>query len=404
MRVLFLHQNYPGQFVHLESALRREGGHELVAVVPASHPRPILIPRRTYAFDPERVRTSVRLAETYTRCVARGAAAAGALYALREEGFIPDVVLAHPGWGESLFVRDVWPDCRLIAHAEFYYTEAGAGFDPQINGRPDPRFRIELRTRNAAMTLALLDADVGVAPTPWQASVFPDYLRQKLQVAHEGIDTSLARPDPNASLRIERIGTTLRAGDEVVTFVNRDLEPHRGFHVFMRALPEILARRPKAHAIIVGADGHAYGPPPKSGKSWKETLLEEVGARLDPSRTHFTGRVAYGDLIRLLQLSAAHVYLTYPYVLSWSMLDAMSAGALVIGSKTTPVEDVIRHGDNGLLVDFLDSQGLAETVIETLAHPERYRDLRSAARRTIEQRFDLQSICLPRWRRLLEAS
>jgi glycosyltransferase involved in cell wall biosynthesis len=403
VRVLFLHQNYPGQFLHVETALRRQGGHDLMAVVPTTNDRKILIPHRTYAYDPKRVRTSVRLADHYTQRVARGAAAAGELYALRAEGFEPDVVVAHPGWGESLFVRDVWPKCRLIVHAEFYYTEAGVGFDPGILGPVDPRYGMDLRTRNAAMTLALLDADRGVAPTPWQASVFPPVLREKLEVLHEGIDTRVARPSAEAQIRLGRHGEPLRPGDEVITFVNRNLEPHRGFHIFMRALPLVLARRPAARVVIVGGDGHSYGPPPAPGKGWRQVILAELGDKLDMSRVHFVGRTSYQTLIELFQVSAAHVYLTYPFVLSWSMLDAMSAGALVIGSRTQPVEDVIEHGKNGVLVDFFDVEGLADAVTDALANPDRYRSVREAARGTVEERFDLQSVCLPRWLELIGA-
>jgi len=403
MRILFLHQNFPGQFLHVAAALGRQGGHDLLAVVPEGHNGRIPIPRRTYRFDLKRVQTSVRLARHYTERVARGAAVASVLYGLRAEGYEPDVVLAHGGWGEALFVRDVWPACRLIVHAEFHYTDVGVGFDPEILGGVDPRYRIDLRTRNAAMTLALLDADRGVAPTPWQASVFPAFLRDKLEVVHEGIDTRLARPSANAEVRLGQEGPTLRPGDELITFVNRNLEPHRGFHIFMRALPHILARRPAARAVIVGGDAHSYGPPPTSGKSWKAVMLAEVGHALDLSRVHFVGRTPYPTLLQLFQVSAAHVYLSYPYVLSWSVLDAMSAGALVIGSRTQPVEDVIEHGRNGVLCDFFDVAGLADAVTDALAHPARYAAIRQAARRTIEQRFDLESVCLPRWLELLGA-
>lgn len=322
---------------------------------------------------------------------------ADTLFALRDEGFAPDVVLAHGGWGESLFVRDVWPACRLIVHAEFYYTDVGVGFDPDILGPVDPRYGIDLRTRNAAMTLALLDADKGVAPTPWQASVFPPFLRDKIEILHEGIDTRQAKPSADAYIQLGEGGAKLRPGDEVITFVNRNLEPHRGFHVFMRALPQILARRPSARAVIVGGDDHSYGPPHASGESWKQAMRAEVGAQLDASRVHFVGRTPYPTLLALLQVSAAHVSLTYPFVLTWSMLDAMSCGALVVGSRTPPVEDVIEHGRNGLLCDFFDVPGIADAVVNALGHSARYAAIRQSARCTVEQRFDLETVCLPRW-------
>jgi glycosyltransferase involved in cell wall biosynthesis len=334
--------------------------------------------------------------------IARGAAVAAKLHDLKAAGYTPDVIIAHGGWGESLFVRDVWPKVRLIAHAEFYYTDAGVGFDPEITGVPPPLYGVDLRARNAGMTLALLDADCGIAPTPWQASVFPEDLRSKLAVVHEGIDTDLVAPKPDARIRVAG-GAVLTREDEVVTFVNRNLEPHRGFHTFMRALPSLLTRRPKARVIIVGGTGHSYGPPPRSGGSWKDVLLKELDGRLDLSRIHFVGRVPYPTLVRLFQVSSAHVYLTYPFVLSWSMLEAMSAGAPIVGSRTAPVEDVIVHGENGLLRDFFDPEGLAESVVSLLTDRALARRLGDAGRDTVKARFDLRTVCLPQWLEIIGA-
>ena len=201
---------------------------------------------------------------------------------------------------------------------------------------------------------------------------------------------------------MESAGLQLRHGDEVVTFVSRDLEPYRGYHIFMRALPRILERRPNAQAIVVGGDKVSYGPAPPAGKSWKGIFFDDVRDRLDPDRVHFVGRVPHRALLSLLQVSAAHVYLTYPFVLSWSMLEAMSAGALVIGSNTPSVEEVITHGRNGILCDFFDADGIADAVVSALAHPARYQALRDAGRRTIVERFDLQRVCLPAWLALLD--
>ena len=404
MRILFLHQNFPGQFLHVAAALKRQGGHELLAVVPETNTRPRLGPTHTNRFDPAGARTNVPLAGHYAQRAARGAAVAQILLALRREGFAPDLVVGHGGWGETLFVRDVWPDARILLHAEFFYSATGAdaGFDPEFAGTPHDLFPLQVRARNTAMALALLDADRGVAPTLWQASRFPDALRSKVAVVHEGIDTDLVRPSPSAGVRLDRNGgITLRPGDEVVTFVSRNLEPHRGYHVFMRALPAILAQRPQAQVAIVGGDEASYGPRPASGQSWKQVFLHEVRDRIDLSRVHFVGRIPYATLVQLFQVSAAHVYLTYPFVLSWSMLDAMSAGALVVGSRTPPVEEVIEDGRNGVLRDFFDADGIADAVVDALANPSRYRAVREAARRTVVERYDLRRVCLPAWLRLL---
>jgi glycosyltransferase involved in cell wall biosynthesis len=404
VHILFLHQNFPGQFRQVATALRQQSGHELLALVPAGLDGPQIIPVRTYPFDPRHARTNIPLAKYYTDRVARAAAVASAARTLKEEGFTPDIVLGHGGWGETLFVRDIWPHCRVLLYAEYFYAaeNSDVDFDPELfPGPANDSLRMELRVRNASMTVALLDADQGIAPTAWQASLFPPALRDKIAVLHEGVDTGLICPAQNTEMRLHAADRRLRPGDEVVTFVSRDLEPYRGYHIFMRALPDILRQRPNARAVIVGGDKVSYGPPSPSGKSWKDIFFEEVRDRLDVDRVHFVGRVPHRVLLDLLRVSAAHVYLTYPFILSWSMLEAMSAGALVIGSRTPPVEEVITHGRDGILCDFFDIDGIADAVVDALEHPDKYRALREAGRRTVIDRFDARGVCVPAWLALL---
>lgn len=405
MRALFLHQNFPAQFVHVAQALKRAGGHELLALVPESNKRPRLVPTRTYGFDPARVPPSSPLAGHYAARVARGEAVVGAMQMLKAEGFHPDLVIGHGGWGETLFVKDVWPAARLLLHAELCYAAEGGdvGFDPEFPAPDLMTTRLRARTRNTAMLQALLDADLAVAPTRWQADSFPAALRPRISVVHEGIDTDLVRPDQGANVTLRREGITLRPGNEVVTYVARNLEPYRGYHVFMRALPAILARRPNARVVIVGGDGVSYGAAPPASTTWRQHFLDEVAGRLDMARVHFVGHVPHPVFVRLMQVSAAHVYLTYPFVLSWSVLEAMSAGALVVGSRTPPVEEVIEDGRNGVLRGFFDADGIADVVTEALACPERFTLLRTAARRTVVEQFDLRRVCLPAWLRLIGA-
>lgn len=407
MRILIIHQNFPGQFLHIVHALKQAGRHELMAVTHAENKRAPLIPTRTYAFEPDRLKAQP-FVDHYAQRVARALAVAELLMAMWREGYRPDLVIGHGGWGETLFVKDVWPDTKIILHAEFYYDAEGSdvGFDPEFG--PDPRSdasaRYKIRTRNAAMLQALTDADQGVAPTRWQASRFPENLRQKIAVLHEGIETDRAKPDPAASVTLSRDGLTLRPGDEVITFVNRNFEPYRGYHIFMRALPEILRSRPRAHVILIGGDGVNYGAAAPNGGSWRKIFLDEVRADIDMTRVHFVGKLPHPTFLRVLQVSAAHVYLTYPFVLSWSMLEAMSVGALVIGSATPPVEEVMQHGRNGLLVPFFDTNALAERVVDVLAKPQFFSDLRIEARQSILAVYDLKRVCLPAWLRLIETT
>ncbi len=213
------------------------------------------------------------------------------------------------------------------------------------------------------------------------------------------MDVNHVAPDPNASYRLH-FGRILTPADEVVTFVARNLEPLRGYHTFMRALPRILDRRPRAHVLIVGGHGTPYGAEPPPGQTWQGIFLKGVATRIDPRRVHFTGSLLHADYLRILQISSAHVYLTYPFVLSWSMIEAMSAGCLVIGSDTPPVREVI-DGSNGILVPFFDIEQLSERVIEALAHPRRFAEFRARARHTAVEQFDVERKCLPQLLRLL---
>jgi glycosyltransferase involved in cell wall biosynthesis len=285
----------------------------------------------------------------------------------------------------------------MQSYSEFYYRTDGAdvGFDPEFGGETFESGAMA-HTKNAAMLLALATADRGVAPTAWQRSVFPDELHGRIDVVHDGVDTVAVKPDRKAFIRLGKGRLTLRPGDEVITFVNRNLEPYRGYHVFMRALPAILAARPKARAILVGANGVSYGRAAPEGQTWKDIFLGEVMDRLDMSRVHFVGQVPHSTFVNVLQVSAAHVYLTYPFVLSWSMLEAMAAGCLVVASDTPPVTEVIRDGENGLLFPFFDTDALSRRVIEGLAKPKRFRQVRERARADIVERYDLRTRCLPR--------
>lgn len=403
MKILLVHQNFPGQFLYLAPELTRRG-HEVVALTDSLNKRESEVRTLRYRHDPPPVDPQVcRLGRNYTTQSDRGVTVARACLRLRREtGYVPDVIFGHSGWGETLFLKEVWPEAKLIVYAEFYYRGHGAdvGFDPEAGDGSFDQILIA-QGRTAHLGQALLHADAGVSPTEWQASTYPPALRRTIDVIFDGVDSTAVKPDPAASVTLPG-GHVLRAGDEVLTFVNRNLEPYRGYHSFMRALPAVMAARPQAQVVIVGGDEVSYGPPPKDGRRWKDIYLDEVKDRLDLSRVHFMGKVPYPTFVSLMQVSRAHAYLTYPFVLSWSMLEAMSAGALVIGSDTAPVREVIRHGENGLLVDFFDIAGWSRTLIEALEAPERFLPLRTAARQTVLEKYDLRSVCLPRMVAMVE--
>lgn len=391
-KFLFLHQNFPAQFVHVARALAQQG-HEVVAL--GIEGRPVEGVRYIrYAPRPQQRRPADPItADFEVKCI-RALACTQAMEKLRGGGFVPDVIVAHPGWGEALFCKDVWPRARLVVYAEFFYNAEGADylFDPEF-AQDSLVQRARLRIKNTVHLHALSTADTLYAPTAWQRDRLPAEYRARTHVMFDGIDTARAAPDPQASIQLARAGLRLAHGDEVVTFVNRNLEPYRGFHVFMRALPEILARRPRAHCVIVGRDAVSYGAAPASGGSWREALLREVGSRLPMDRVHFLGALPYADYLRVLQVSACHVYLTYPFVLSWSCMEALSTGCTVVASRTGPVQEVITDGETGRLFDFFDVAGLAQTAVEVLEDRPGHAHLGRAARALMQRDYDIAT-CL----------
>lgn len=396
MKILFVHQNFPGQFPHLAPALEARG-HHVLALTTETNSRPSPVKVLKYR-KPAEVTIEPRLTRMYADCAERGLKAALAARQLRaRHNYVPDVIFGHSGWGETLFLKEVWPEARLLVYAEMMYQTSGldTDFDPEF-ARPAFESRVSTTARSAHLIQSMVQADAALSPTEFQAATFQPEFRPKITVCHDGIDTARVCPDPQARLAIPGTDLVFKPGDEVISFVNRSLELYRGYHSFLRALPEVLAARPGAHAVLIGEEGQSYGAAPGGGRSWKQIFLEEVKDRLDLSRVHFLGRVPYPTYLSLLQVSRVHAYLTYPFVLSWSLMESLAAGCHVIGSDTAPVREVIRPGENGQLVDFFDIKGWSARLIEALAEPERFAGLRAQARADIVARYDLQSVCLPR--------
>ena len=391
MRLLFVHQNFPGQYRHLAAHNAAQPGNEVVAVGEKSNlqrlgPQVPGVKLMGYtlqerSFDP--------FEGAVQKAIHRGRALAGGAASLRRSGFRPDVIFAHIGWGEALFLKDVFPEARLLLYCEFFYRSRGAdmGFDPEFP--PTAEKLLRLRVMNAPLLMSLDASDWGQVPTQWQRRQFPDVHRARMTVAHDGIDTDLIAPG--------------QPGDEeLITYVARNLEPYRGFHVFMRAIPEIQRRRPKARIAIVGGDEVSYSARLPEGQTYRARLLRELDGRIDLSRVHFLGKLPYRRYLEVLSKSSVHVYLTYPFVLSWSLLEAMASGCLVLGSRTPPVEEVIRDGENGLLVDFFSTEAIAQKIDSALEMQKELRPLREAARRTVVERYDLRRVCLPAQLALVE--
>lgn len=364
MRVLFVHQNFPGQFRHIAAYLAKQPGFDVLAI--GRDTAPGLPGVRIIRYKPHRGvdQATHSYVRSFEDAVLHGQQTLRLFMDLKAKGYRPDVIVAHPGWGETLYAKDAFPKARLIHFCEYYYHSHGAdaNFDPEFP--LDMNGTARIRTRNALHLLNLENCDVGIAPTKWQHSLHPVAYHEKIQVIHEGIDTKNLRPDPNAELRLPN-GTVLKTGMPIVTYVARNLEPYRGFHTFMRALPELLKQHLTCQVVIVGGDGVSYGSAPKDAPNWRVKMLRENP--MDLSRVHFLGKLPYEIYKKVLQISAIHIYLTYPFVLSWSLLEAMATGCLIVASDTAPVREVITDGENGVLVGGFNSNELAATMANSLA-------------------------------------
>ncbi len=394
MRILFIHPNFPAQFRHIAALLGRKG-HDCVFLT-ANARKDWTIPgvRRLF-YKPSEQREAKGPFSILRQNEAHAEAVLRACVDLRHSGFIPDLVYGASGWGGTWFVRDVFPQTRIAGYFEWFYHPDSADARFGSTQPPDLKNRVSLRLRNTVILNDLCACDLCITPSAWQKSQFPSPLREKMQVLHDGIDTGYFSPKA-APINIP--GLALRGDEPIITYATRGMEPYRGFPQFMQALALILAAHPQAHAVIAGEERVCYGSPRPDGKSWKEYMLGQV--QLPQERVHFTGGLPYEHYRQLLRNSSVHIYLTRPFVLSWSMLEAMACGCLVVASDTEPVREVIGRGHNGLLCDFFSARAIATTVLQALDQGEKLQPLREEARKTIEARYALQDI-LPRLEQIL---
>jgi glycosyltransferase involved in cell wall biosynthesis len=407
MKILFIHQNFPGQFKFLASKLAKLG-HEVRALTVRSDSKSaeVGVEVRKYQLVRSSIKDQNPLLQDFETKIIRAESCLLECLKLKETEYSPDVVIAHAGWGESLFIKECWPRTKLGIYCEYFYRFKGGdvGFDKEI--QPNVSYEeSKLRLKNINNRLHFEIADSAISPTQWQADTYPSPYREKITVIHDGIDTKKCAPDQHAYLIINKAGEELRLtkGDEVITFVNRNLEPYRGFHIFMRAIPKILQAIPNAKVLIIGGSKVSYGFAPEKARfgfdNWKDIFINEVAPNLSEQNwknIYFLGHVEYQNYLNILQISMVHVYLTYPFVLSWSMLESMSVGCALVASNTPPVQEVVINGFNGELVDFFDHQELADKVISLINDPEKRNLLSKNARQTIVDSYDLETVCLPK--------
>ncbi len=421
MKILLVHQNFPGQYLNLARYMASSKDNIVVGLGESKHIDSIgAIPEITtvgYATPQPGNPATHSYLRNFENCVFRGQVAARAMQKLKEKGFVPDVICLHPGWGEGIFVKDIYPSVPVVMFCEYYFwgNEADLDFDPEFARSPDTRFFA--RVSNSAQLTSFTSADVCISPTRWQTSRYPKFMRERIKTIHDGINTDFMRPDPTASVRLQKLDyrgssrfvphdedvaaqadiVTLDASSKVVTYSVRNLEPYRGFHIFLRSLPEVQAAHPDAHIIIIGGTEVSYSKPLPPGESYKNIILGQLEGQLDFSRIHFTGKVPYEALRRVFQISSAHVYLSYPFVLSWSLLEAMSCECLLIASRTEPLLEVAEDGKNAVLFDFLDHSALAGHINAALANPAAFKPMRQAARQMVVERYNLRKCLAEQW-------
>jgi glycosyltransferase involved in cell wall biosynthesis len=389
MKYLFVHQNFPGQFLHILRHLAAQKQHELLFITENDRNNLVGVRKMLHTLGrppTANVHPHVRDLE---QALIRAEAVARSATRLKQLGFVPDVIIGHHGWGEMLHLNDVFPDTPLLGYQEYYYNVDGydVGFDPEFP--PNADIAARLRAKNMVNLISLTNPGLGQTPTRFQHETYPEWARPNISVLEEGVNLDICTPNPELRERVVTIGGyKVKPNEKLVSYVVRDLEPYRGFHMMMRALPKILGERADTRVILVGGDGASYGAKPSRG-TWREHMLDELSSRMDVSRVHFAGRVHYETYVKLLQRSDTHVYLTYPFVASWSLREAMSTGCAIVGSDTAPVREFIRHRKTGLLAPFLQPEVIADRVLELLEDDALNQRLRRGARAWAEKNLDL---------------
>lgn len=412
MKILFIHQGFPGQFKHIAPTLRRRG-HELwvISKQRIEHRDSLGIHYVPYSLKRSNSKTIHPLCFEMESKTIRGEAVAEKAFDLFKHGFKPDLIIGHPGWGEMLFLAEVWPKAPQMHYVEFFYGVVGTDddFDGGLPNNRTWRDRARARMKNAHNLSNLDQMALGITPTHFQNNLLPAWAAKKTIVIHDGIDTEWLKPNNQINLKLAARpglsqGIILKSGDPVISFVNRTFEPYRGVHIFMEALAQLQSINPKVQTLLVGndTDNVSYGSKREDGVGWLTALKQQFGARLDWSRIHNLGLISHEKLRMVYQVSAAHTYLSYPFVLSWSLLEAMSCGAFVIGSDTEPVKEVIKDGINGIIVPFKDAREVSKAINYALNNPSKITQIKINSRSTIKKNYHLGN-CLSEQIKIIES-
>ncbi len=390
MRYLFIHQNFPGQYLHIVRHLLKDKSNDIVFISQPNQNHISGVRRVSYQL-PKYTQDEIHPnARDYELSARRADLVAMTATNLKSLGFTPDIIIGHHGWGELLNLADLWPGVPMLGYFEFYYRLVGqdVGFDPEFPIEPERFPRI--RAMNLVNLHALSLEQHGQTPTEWQRSRYPAWAQDQIRLLPEGANLDICKPDPAVRAAPFAIGDFQVAPHEkLITYVSRNLEPYRGLHVMMRALPALL-KRTDIKIVMVGGDDVSYGAR-LADSTWREHFQAKLAGTYDTARLLMPGQVPYETYVRMLQRSDAHVYLTYPFVASWSLREAIACGCAVVGGDVQPVTEFIEHGVNGMLVPPLDSTKLAEQVLALLETPALEKRIRSGARKYAEKTLGMAS-------------
>lgn len=389
MNILFIHKNFPSQFQYIATVLANDPDNTVTALTYEGTMELKGVKKVFYKISRLPSKNTHPYLQRYEYALIHGQAAASVLSTMKKQGFKPDIIYGFGGWGSTMFVKDIFPDVPLLSYCEWFYNAEGADMD--FGGKIlNEDERASLRCKNSHFLIDLYSCDACIVPTQWQKQQFPKEFHAKMKVIHDGIDTELCKPDMNARLLIKDKTIELTAQDEVITYGTRGMEPYRGFPQFMEAAEILLNKRPNAHVVIAGHDKVFYGAKPEKGGTYKQLMLNKLN--LDMDRVHFVNNLSLADYVKFLQISSAHVYLTYPFVLSWSILNAMAAGCCIIASNTLPVLEVMKDNYNGLLVDFFDVNQLVEKIEYAIDNKDKMQTIRNNARQFAVNNYELRKL------------
>lgn len=392
MNILFIHRTFPGQFEFIIQYLLQEG-HKVTFITNNERTSEMQgVKKYIYKLKRQVSPNCSHFLQHYEQSVIHAEAVAELALELKNNGYKPDIIYGFSGWGSSMFIKDVFQDVPFLCYFGWFEQPENSVFD--FDGTVlDTETREKIQCNNTHLLMNLYSCDAGITETNWQRSQIPKEFQSKIKVIHNGVSTELCKPDVNAKFFIKDKNLELNTKNDVITYGTRGMEPYRGFPQFMEAVEKLLNKRPNAHFVIAGEDIVCYSPKLCNGKTYKEQMLEKLD--IDMNRVHFVGGLPFDEYVNLLQISSAHVYLTYPYVLSWSLLDAMATGCCVVASNSQPVLEVIEDNYNGLLVDFFDVDMLVKKIEYALDNKDKMIDIRNNARQTMLEKYDF-NILLPK--------